>query len=203
MRYRGGAAIARGRLKRIVELTDEQREEFTRWTRRATTARALAARTDHSGVRRGRRRLGRRRARWRLSYDRRQVATTFRLARNRRLARRAPARRAPQDRSAVSGPRSRCSLTARRRSSSQKIRRSSKRCATSSDSIFLRRSSPRALRDEKAQIQALDRTQPLLPMRSAHPEARTDDYVRHGTTSLFAALDAKSERVIGHSDLRP
>src|SRR3989475_9897175 len=46
--------------------------------------------------------------------------------------------------------------------------------------------------DEKSQIQALDRTAPLLPMRPGQPERRTHDYKRHGTTSLFAALDAKS-----------
>jgi transposase len=51
--------------------------------------------------------------------------------------------------------------------------------------------------DEKSQIQALDRTQPLLPMRPGQIERRTHDYVRHGTTSLFAALDAKAGTVIG------
>lgn len=51
--------------------------------------------------------------------------------------------------------------------------------------------------DEKAQIQALDRTRPLLPMRPGQVERRTHDYVRHGTTSLFAALDAKVGSVIG------
>ena len=51
--------------------------------------------------------------------------------------------------------------------------------------------------DEKSQIQALDRTQPLLPMRPGQVERRSHDYVRHGTTSLFAALDAKSGTVIG------
>ena len=50
--------------------------------------------------------------------------------------------------------------------------------------------------DEKSQIQALDRTQPLLPMQPGMAERRTHDYVRHGTTSLFAALDVKSGRVI-------
>src|SRR5881296_2467150 len=50
--------------------------------------------------------------------------------------------------------------------------------------------------DEKSQIQALDRTQPLLPMRPGQVERRTHDYVRHGTTSLFAALDAKTGAVI-------
>ena len=51
--------------------------------------------------------------------------------------------------------------------------------------------------DEKSQMQALDRSQPLLPMLPGHPERRTSTYVRHGTTSLFAALDIMSGRVIG------
>jgi len=51
--------------------------------------------------------------------------------------------------------------------------------------------------DEKSQAQALDRTQPLLPMDMDYPEARTHDYVRHGTTSLFAALDVATGEVIG------
>ena len=52
--------------------------------------------------------------------------------------------------------------------------------------------------DEKSQIQALDRTQPLLPMSPGYCEHRTHDDVRHGTTTLFAALDVKSGRVIGN-----
>ena len=51
--------------------------------------------------------------------------------------------------------------------------------------------------DEKSQIQALDRTAPILPLRPGQPERRTHDYVRHGTTSLFAALDVATGRVIG------
>src|SRR3989442_790095 len=51
--------------------------------------------------------------------------------------------------------------------------------------------------DEKAQIQALDRAQPLLPMRPGQVERRTHDYTRHGTTSLFAALNVKTGKVIG------
>ncbi len=51
--------------------------------------------------------------------------------------------------------------------------------------------------DEKSQIQALDRTQPLLPMRPGQPERSTHDYVRHGTTSLFAALEVVSGKIIG------
>jgi transposase len=51
--------------------------------------------------------------------------------------------------------------------------------------------------DEKAQIQALDRTQPILPMRPGLPETRTHDYSRHGTTTLFAALDIATGGVTG------
>ena len=51
--------------------------------------------------------------------------------------------------------------------------------------------------DEKTQVQALDRSQPLLPMRPGQVERRTHDYLRHGTTSLFAALDVASGKVIG------
>jgi transposase len=50
--------------------------------------------------------------------------------------------------------------------------------------------------DEKSQIQALDRTQPLLPMRPGQVERGTHDYERHGTTSLFAALELKTSHVI-------
>ena len=56
--------------------------------------------------------------------------------------------------------------------------------------------------DEKSQIQALDRTAPLLPMRPGQIERRTHDYVRHGTTSLFAALDTKTGKVIGQTQHR-
>ena len=51
--------------------------------------------------------------------------------------------------------------------------------------------------NEKSQIQALDRTRPLLPMRPGQVERRTHDYLRHGTVSLFAALDASTGKVIG------
>lgn len=56
--------------------------------------------------------------------------------------------------------------------------------------------------DEKSQIQALNRTQPLLPMRPGQRERRTHDYARHGTTSLFAALDVKTGTVIGECHRR-
>ena len=56
--------------------------------------------------------------------------------------------------------------------------------------------------DEKSQIQALDRTRPLLSLRPGQAERRTHDYVRHGTTSLFAALDARTGQVIGQCHRR-
>ncbi len=49
--------------------------------------------------------------------------------------------------------------------------------------------------DEKSQIQALDRTAPMLPMQPGLPERRTHDYVRHGTTTLFAALEIATGKV--------
>jgi transposase len=51
--------------------------------------------------------------------------------------------------------------------------------------------------DEKSQIQALDRSAPVLPMMPGMPERRTHDYLRSGTTTLFAALDVASGQVIG------
>ena len=51
--------------------------------------------------------------------------------------------------------------------------------------------------DEKSQIQALDREQPVLPMAPGVPERRTHTYIRNGTTSLFAALDIATGAVIG------
>ncbi len=51
--------------------------------------------------------------------------------------------------------------------------------------------------DEKTQIQALDRTQPMLPLKPGQIERRTHDYKRHGTTSLYAAFDVLTGKVIG------
>jgi transposase len=51
--------------------------------------------------------------------------------------------------------------------------------------------------DEKSQIQALDRSAPVLPMMPGMPERRTHDYIRHGITTLFAALDVTTGQVIG------
>jgi len=56
--------------------------------------------------------------------------------------------------------------------------------------------------DEKSQIQALDRTQPLLPMGFGYAEGVTHDYVRHGTTTLFAALDVASGKVLAQCKRR-
>src|SRR5271166_1884849 len=51
--------------------------------------------------------------------------------------------------------------------------------------------------DEKSQVQALDRTQPGLPIKKGRAGTMTHDYKRHGTTSLFAALDVATGVVIG------
>lgn len=51
--------------------------------------------------------------------------------------------------------------------------------------------------DEKSQVQALERAQPVLPMSLGQPERQTHDYIRHGTTDLFAALDAATGQVLG------
>jgi transposase len=56
--------------------------------------------------------------------------------------------------------------------------------------------------DEKSQIQALDRSAPVLPLRPGQAERHTHDYVRHGTTTLFAALDVKTGIVIGECHAR-
>ncbi|MFN2555681.1 MAG: IS630 family transposase [Nitriliruptorales bacterium] len=56
--------------------------------------------------------------------------------------------------------------------------------------------------DEKSQIQALDRTAPVLPLRPGTPERRTHDYVRNGTTNLYAALDVASGKVIANLTTR-
>jgi transposase len=56
--------------------------------------------------------------------------------------------------------------------------------------------------DEKTQIQALDRTQPLPPMRPGQLERRTHDYQRQGTISLFAALDLKTSQVMAQLKAR-
>src|SRR5579863_6949558 len=56
--------------------------------------------------------------------------------------------------------------------------------------------------DEKSQVQALDRTRPVLPLRPGFAEQQTHDYIRHGTTSLFAALEVATGKVIGKCQRR-
>jgi len=56
--------------------------------------------------------------------------------------------------------------------------------------------------DEKSQIQALDRTAPMLPMQPGLPERRTHDYKRHGTTTLFAALEIATGKVTARTQPR-
>ena len=56
--------------------------------------------------------------------------------------------------------------------------------------------------DEKSQIQALDRTQPGLPLKKGRAATMTHDYKRHGTTTLFAALDTRTGRIIGECQPR-
>jgi transposase len=56
--------------------------------------------------------------------------------------------------------------------------------------------------DEKSQVQALDRTQPGLPLKKGRASTMTHDYVRHGTTTLFAALNVADGRIIGHCQAR-
>jgi transposase len=56
--------------------------------------------------------------------------------------------------------------------------------------------------DEKSQIRALDRTAPMLPMQPGLPERRTHDYVRHGTTTLFAALEIATGKITGRCQPR-
>ena len=121
-----------------------------------------------------------------------------------RTGARGPWRRAAASarrRSAGSGTRSPCSRTAARRSSCPRTRIDKVR-----DIVGLYLAPPdKALVlcvDEKAQIQALDRTQPLLPLRPGQVERRTHDYRRHGTTSLFAALDVQTGTVVGQCHRR-
>src|SRR6266699_6755200 len=91
----------------------------------------------------------------------------------------------------ASGEPSACNRTGSRPSSSPPTRCLSRRCVTSQGSTSLV-----LCVDEKSQIQALDRSQPVLPMRPGPVERRTHDYTRHGTPTLFAALNTKSGKLI-------
>ena len=56
--------------------------------------------------------------------------------------------------------------------------------------------------DEKTQVQALDRTAPILPLLPGTPQRATHDYIRHGTTNLYAALDVARGKVISQMTAR-
>src|SRR5438128_11426465 len=91
-----------------------------------------------------------------------------------------------------------CNHTAWRSSSCPTIRSLTRRYAISSG--FISTPPDRALVlcvDEKSQIQALDRTAPILPLRPGLPERPSHDYERHGTTTLFAAFNILNGKVIG------
>ncbi|HEY8072995.1 MAG TPA: IS630 family transposase [Labilithrix sp.] len=228
--------MARGRPKRIVELTDEQREELTRWTRRATTANALAMRAriilacadgGHdlaiaerielapATVGKWRRRFIERGMDGLLDEPRPGAPRKISDADVERVIVRTLETK-PRDATHWS-TRSMAAEIGMSQSAVTRIWRAfalqPHRTTTfklSKDPLFIEKvrdivglylSPPdKALVlcvDEKTQIQALDRTQPLLPMGPGYVESRTHDYVRHGTTSLFAALDVKTGKVIG------
>lgn len=229
------------RPKRVVELSAEQREELTRWTRRATTAQALALRAriilacaeggddvdvaDRLDV--GRVTVGKWRRRF-LSKGMDGLLDEPRPGAPRKISDADVERlivrtleTKPRDATHWS-TRSMAAALGMTQSAVSRIWRAfalqPHRTTTfklSKDPLFVEKvrdivglylSPPdRALVlcvDEKSQIQALDRTQPLLPMSMGHAESRTHDYVRHGTTSLFAALDVKTGRVIGQCHRR-
>jgi transposase len=233
--------MSRGRPKRIVELTEAQREELTRWTRRATTAQALALRArivlacaeggddfvvaERAGV--NRTTVGKWRRRF-VSHGMDGLLDEPRPGAPRKISdaevervivrtletkprdathwsTRAMAAETGMSQSAISRIWRAFSLQPHR-TTTFKLSKDPLFIEKVRDIVGLYLSPPdRALVlcvDEKSQIQALDRTQPLLPMRSGHPEARTHDYVRHGTTSLFAALDVRTGRVIGQCHRR-
>src|SRR3954466_9292964 len=94
-----------------------------------------------------------------------------------------------------SGTASGCGPGGRRRSSSPPIRPWRARSATSSGCICIRRRRRWCCVDEKPQIPSLQRTAPTLPVPPGHPEPASFDYLRHGTTTLFAALEVATGRV--------
>ena len=228
--------MARGRPKRIVELTKEQREELVRWTRRSTTAQALAMRArivlacadggddlevaeevgaNRTTVGKWRRRFIANGMDGLLDEPRPGAPRKISDADVERVIVRTLETK-PRDATHWS-TRSMAAEIGMTQSAITRIWRAfalqPHRTTTfklSKDPLFVEKvrdivglylSPPdRALVlcvDEKTQIQALDRTQPLLPMCPGRIESRTHDYVRHGTTSLFAALDVKTGRVIG------
>jgi transposase len=228
--------MSSGRPKQGVPLTDEQREALERWTRRATTAQALALRArvvlacaqggsdteiaERLGVYRGT--VGKWRRRYlQLGIDglldeprpgaprkitdaaiERMIAKTLETKpRNAtHWSTRSMAREATMSQSAISRIWRAFGLQPHR-AETFKLSKDPLFIEKVRDIVGLYMDPPdRAMVlcvDEKSQIQALDRTMPLLPMRPGQAERRTHDYVRHGTTSLFAALDVKTGAVIG------
>ena len=89
-----------------------------------------------------------------------------------------------------------CSRIAARALSSPPTRFLWRRCATSWVCTLIRRTRPWCCLDEKGQVQALERTQPLLRLGLGYVEGVTHDYYRHGTTTLFAALDVLDGKVM-------
>jgi transposase len=82
-----------------------------------------------------------------------------------------------------------------RRSGSPPTRSWKRRSSTWSGCICTRRRTPWCCADEKSQIQALDRSAPILPLQPGLAERRSHDYVRHGTSTLFAALEIATGQV--------
>ena len=233
--------MSRGRPKRIVELTEEQREELLRWTRRATTAQALAQRArivlscaeggddvavaeraggNRTTVGKWRRRFiakgmdglldeprpGAPRKIGDADVERLIVRTLETKPRDAtHWSTRSMAAESGMTQSAVSRIWRAFALQPHR-TTTFKLSKDPLFVEKVRDIVGLYLAPPdRALVlcvDEKTQIQALDRTQPMLPMGPGHPESRTHDYVRYGTTSLFAALDVRSGRVIGECHRR-
>lgn len=233
--------MPRGRRKTEVHLTESQREELLRWTRRPTTAQALALRAriilaceqgGHDGevgkrAGAGRVTVGKWRRRYlALGIDglldeprpgaprtisdeqvERVIAATLesKPAGATHWSTRSMARAVGMSQSAISRIWRAFSLQPHR-TETFKLSKDPLFIEKVRDIVGLYMDPPeRALVlsvDEKSQIQALDRTQPLLPMRPGSVERHTHDYVRYGTTSLFAALDVKSGKVIGECHRR-
>ena len=103
-------------------------------------------------------------------------------------------------RCSASGRLTGCSRIASASSICPRTPRSSTSCATSSGSMSIRRPTPSCFSvDEKSQIQALDRTQPGLPLKKGRAGTMTHDYKRNGTTTLFAAMNVLDGTVIGRN----
>ncbi len=213
--------MAIGRPIPVLRLTDDEREALERWTRRPTTAQALAQRArlvlacasgrTNTQVARELQLTKQTVGKWRSRFLDAQVEqmVTLTLEGKPRAAThwstRAMAARCGLSQSTVSRVWRAFGLQPHR-TEAFKLSKDPLFVEKVRDIVGLYLNPPdRALvlcADEKSQIQALDRTQPLLPMRPGQAERRTHDYVRHGTTSLFAALDVRTGTVIGRCHRR-